>query len=127
MAVAMEVMVVMDMERGLLMPKLLLKLMLSLDTFPEDMEAMVDMAVAMEDMVVMDMDMERGLLMLDTMVDMAAVMEAMAEAMVMDMESNCYNCYIFHLSSKLISQYKLNKLGTILNLLYIQSMIWLHI
>merc|ERR1719154_272732 len=92
MAVAMEVMVVMDMERGLLMPKLLLKLMLSLDTFPEDMEAMVDMAVAMEDMVVMDMDMERGLLILVTMVDMAAVMDAMAEAMVMDIESNCYNC-----------------------------------
>merc|ERR1719452_369971 len=108
MDVAMEVMVAMDMARGLLKPKL----MLSQDIFPEDMEAMVVMDVAMEVMVAMDM--ARGLLMLDTMVDMAAVMEAMAEAMVMVMESNCYIRYIFHLSSKLISQYKLNKLGTIL-------------
>merc|ERR1719452_157620 len=107
-----EAMVVMDVERGLLKPKL----MLSQDISPEDMEAMVVMDVAMEVMVVMDvaMDMARGLLMLETMVDMAAVMEAMAEAMVMVMESNCHIRYIFHLSSKLISQYKLNKLGTIL-------------
>merc|ERR1719452_386182 len=79
MDVAMEVMVmvVMDMERGLLKPKL----MLSQDIFPEDMEAMVVMDVAMEVMVAMDM--ARGLLMLDTMVDMAAVTEAMAEAMDM--------------------------------------------
>merc|ERR1719483_1127782 len=64
-----EVMVDMDMERGLLMPKLLLKLMLS-----QDMEDMVDMAVAMEVMVVMDM--QRGLLKLmlrlDTVEDMVA-------------------------------------------------------
>ena len=75
----------------------------------------------------MDMvDMARGLLMLDTMVDMAAVMEAMAEAMVMDMESNFYIRYIFHLSSKLIPQYKLNKLGTILNLLYDQCFVYTY-
>merc|ERR1719483_1441555 len=128
MAVAMEVMVDMDTERGLLMPKLLLKLMLS-----QDMEDMVDMAVTMEVMVVMDMergllklmlrldmvdmaaamedmvvmDMARGLLMprLD-MVDMAAVMavmEAMAEAMVvMDTESKCYICYISPLTKIII-------------------------
>ena len=53
-----------DMARGPLRPKL----MLSPDTFPEDMEAMADMVVVMEDMVVVMeamevMVMERGLLM----------------------------------------------------------------
>merc|ERR1740137_37289 len=101
MAVTMEVMVVMDMERGLL------KLMLRLDMvdMAAAMVVMEAMAEAMEDMVVMDM--ARGLLMprLD-MVDMAAVMavmEAMAEAMVvMDTESKCYICYISPLTKIII-------------------------
>merc|ERR1719154_1010559 len=80
----MEVMVVMDMERGLLMLKLLPKLMLSQDIFPEDMEVMVDMAIAMEAMVVMDMDMERGLLMPKLMLSQDIFPEDMEAMVVMD-------------------------------------------
>ena len=79
---------------------------LRLATFPEDMEDMVVMAAAMEDMEVMVM--ERGPLMLrpqlklmlsqdtfpEDMVDMVVMAVAM-EAMEEDIMVNCYNYFSF--------------------------------
>merc|ERR1739838_362143 len=78
----MEVMVVTDMERGPLMPRL---------DIPEVMEAMENMAVVMEAMEVTDM--ERDLLSLDIMVAMAV---AMVDMVVM--EDIAVKFYLYYIS-----------------------------
>merc|ERR1739838_1257301 len=83
--VVMEVMEVTDMERGLLM--------LRLDIL-EVMEAMEGMAVVMEAMEVMDM--ERDLLSLDIMVAMAAAMVDMVVMVVT--EDIAVKFYLYYIS-----------------------------